>query len=87
MKFNIFVTTFIDHENIFQIFLTFVGGAAVHSAIAYIGGGVRGYLAVSNLDGNHSNNTHDCALEEMLNLQVFNEHEDYTDYSVCIYNV
>jgi hypothetical protein len=44
-------------------------------------------LAVSNSDDNHSNNAQDCALEEALNLQVFNEHEDYTDYSVYINNV
>jgi hypothetical protein len=44
-------------------------------------------LTVSNSDGNHSNNAQDCALGEVLNLQVFNKHEDYTDYSVCIDNV
>jgi hypothetical protein len=44
-------------------------------------------LTVSNSYGNHSNNAQNCALKEVLNLQVFNEHEDYTDYSACINNV
>jgi len=35
-------------------------------------------LSINNSDGNHSNNYQDCALEEVLNLQVFNE-----EYSVC----
>jgi len=39
-------------------------------------------LSISNSDSNHSNNSQDCTLEEVLNLQVFNE-----EYSVCINNL